>query len=227
MKLIKKNYMDTFEISIKRFDEFASEYAERFMNIDSYRSHYEKFCDLIDINHPKILELACGPGNVTRFLKQRFKNAEIIAIDLAPRMIEIAKQTVSGVDFKIMDVRDIKTFDVQFDSIMCSFCLPFLSKSDTDKLISDCSEKMNKNGILYISTMEGDESKAGFESTSFSGDAKVYFNYHKHQDIEKSLIDSGFIIDYDIRQDYYESDGSITVDLIMIAKKISEPQQCV
>jgi len=76
-----------------------------------------------------------------------------------------------------------------------------------------------KNGILYISTMEGDESKAGYESTSFSGDSKVYFNYHKHQDLEKYLADNGFSIDYNVHQDYYESDGNITIDLIMIARK--------
>jgi len=211
--------MEPFEISIKRFDEYASEYAERFMNIDSYRKHFVRFCDLIENQQPKILELACGPGNVTRFLKQRFPASEIIAIDLAPRMIDIAKKMVRGVDFKIMDVREIKTLDLKFDSIMCSFCLPFLSQYDTKKLISDCSDKLIKNGILYISTMEGDESKAGFESTSFSGDSKVYFNYHKHQDLEKYLVDYGFSVDYNIRQDYYESDGSILIDLIMIAMK--------
>ena len=67
--------------------------------------------------------------------------------------------------------------------------------------------------------MEGDESKAGFESTSFSGDSKVYFNYHKHQDLEQYLVDNEFSVDYNVRQDYYESDGSNLIDLIMIAKK--------
>ena len=115
--------MDTFEISVNKFDEFASEYAERFKNIDSYRAHFERFCDLTKKEQPKILELACGPGNVTSYLKLRFQDSEITAIDLAPRMIDIAKNTVSGVDFRVMDVRDIKTLNVQFDSIMCSFCL--------------------------------------------------------------------------------------------------------
>jgi len=193
---------NAFEVSIKRFDEFASEYAERFMNIDPYRKHFDIFCDLIENSQPKILELGCGPGNVTRFLKQKFQDSEIIAIDLAPRMIDIAKQMVSGVDFKVMDVRDIMTLNSQYDSIMYSFCLPFLSKSDTHKLISDCSAKLKKNGILYISTMEGDESKAGFESTSFTGDLKVYFNYHKRQDLEKYLVDNGFSIEYTVCQDY-------------------------
>lgn len=211
--------MERFDISVKRFDEFASAFAEKFMNIDSYRKHLEKFCDLIENKHAKILELGCGPGNVTGFLKQKLPDAEIIAIDLAPRMIEIARQKVKGVDFRVMDVRDIKSLDLKFDSIMCSFCLPFLSKSDTDKLILECAEKLIKKGILYLSTMEGNESKAGFESTNFSGDSKVYFNYHMQHDLEKSLVKNGFSIVHNIRKNYYESDGSVTIDLIMIARK--------
>jgi 2-polyprenyl-3-methyl-5-hydroxy-6-metoxy-1,4-benzoquinol methylase len=211
--------MNALEISVKRFDEFASEYAKRFMDIGSYHVHIDKFCDLTLNDKPKILELACGPGNVTRYIKQRFPNAEIIAIDLAPRMIDIAKQHVNGVDFRIMDVRDISTFDIKFNSIMCSFCLPFLSKADTCKLISDCSERLTDNGILYLSTMEGDESKAGFETTSFSGDSKVYFNYHDQHDLEKTLLDNGFQIVYNKQQDYHEPNDSVTIDLIMIGKK--------
>jgi 2-polyprenyl-3-methyl-5-hydroxy-6-metoxy-1,4-benzoquinol methylase len=211
--------METFDISVKRFDEFASEYADRFKNIDSYRQHFDAFCDQIDNSKPKILELACGPGNVTGYLKQRFPYAKITAVDLAPRMIEIARQNISDVDFRIMDVRDLNSLDLEFDSIMCSFCLPFLSRIDANKLISDCSKKIIKNGLLYLSTMEGDESKAGFESTSFSGDAKVYFNYHMQQDLMDALMRSGFSIVYNIRQDYHEENGSVTTDLMMIAKK--------
>jgi ubiquinone/menaquinone biosynthesis C-methylase UbiE len=211
--------MDKFDISVKRFNEFASEYAERFKNIDSYQKHFDEFINMIENEQPKILELACGPGNVTRFLKQRFPDSDIIAIDLAPRMIDIAKQTVSGVDFRVMDVRNIKSLNLKFDAIMCSFCLPFLSKSDTDKLISDCSDILNENGVLYLSTMEGDETEAGFETTSFSGDSEVYFNYHLQNDLEESLIKSGLSIIYNTQQDYNESDGSITTDLILIAKR--------
>jgi len=210
---------DTFEISVKRFDRFASEYAEKFMNIDSYLVHLDKLYDLTTNRYPRILELACGPGNVTNYLRQKFRDSDIIAIDLAPRMIDIAKRTVSGVDFRVMDVREIKALNVLFDTIICSFCLPFLSKEDTYQLISDCAESLEQKGLLYISTMEGDESNAGFESTSFSGDSKVYFNYHKQKDLEEALVNNGFTIAYNICQDYVESNGSIITDLIMIATK--------
>jgi hypothetical protein len=94
-----------------------------------------------------------------------------------------------------------------------------LSKSDTEKLISDCSAILNKSGVLYLSTMEGDESRAGFESTSFTGTSKIYFNYHKLHDLVNALLNTGFSVEYNIRQDYPEPDGSITNDLILIARK--------
>ena len=211
--------MNTFTTSVQRFNEFALEYAERFMVIDSYLTSIDKFCDLISTDHPHILELACGPGNITRYIKQRFPASEFIAIDLAPKMIDIARQQVKGVDFRLMDVRDISMFDTTFDAIMCSFCLPFLSKSDTHKLLADCALKLKRNGVIYLSTMEGDESKAGFEPTSFSGDAKVYFNYHQQKDLEKALLDNGFRIEDFKRQDYNEPDGSVLTDLIFIGIK--------
>lgn len=212
--------MNKFDISIQKFDQFASEYATRFKNIDAYAKHFEKFCALTPLQNPDILELACGPGNVTKYLKQKFHSPKIIAIDLAPAMIQIARENVEDVDFRIMDVRNILTLDRQFDCIMCSFCLPFLSTNDSFKLIADCSKKLSKDGVLYISTMEGDESKAGFESTSFSGDSKVYFNYHKKTALQNSLLQNGFVIEYTIEQDYIEQDGRITNDLIFIAKKV-------
>jgi len=217
--LINSDIMDQFEISIEKFDEFAEEYAKRFMDISSYISSIDMFCDLIISNKPKILELGCGPGNISRYLKNRFWGSEYIAIDLAPKMIEIAKQQVKGIDFRVMDARDILSFETKFDAIMCSFCLPYLSKSDTQKLIADCSEKLLNNGVIYLSTMEGDESKAGFENTSFSGDSKVYINYHKQQDIEAALLSNGFIVKQINRQKYDELDGSVTIDLIFIATK--------
>ena len=67
--------------------------------------------------------------------------------------------------------------------------------------------------------MEGDESMAGFESTGFSGDNKVYFNYHKQIDLENALENNGFSIIQMKRQDYIESDGSITIDMILIGQK--------
>jgi len=212
--------MENFDISVQRFDEFADEFAHRFADVSGYADSIDRFCELIGNDRPQILELGCGPGNVTSLLKVRFPEARITAIDLAPKMIEIAGKHLPDVDFRVMDVRDISTIPEKFDAVMCSFCLPFLSRNDASQLIADCAKKLNPAGLLYISTMEGDETRAGFETTSFSGESEIYFNYHSRPDLENSLTESGFEISQLKLQDYPEPDGRITTDMIFIAKKI-------
>jgi trans-aconitate methyltransferase len=186
--------MENFDLSVQRFDELADEYAQRFMDLESYSDSIDAFCQLIQTDQPRILELGCGPGNVTKELKDRFPKAQITALDLAPKMIEIARKQVPDADFRIMDVRDVSSLAGKFDAVMCSFCLPFLSKEDARKLIADCAGKLLPGGSIYISTMEGNETDAGFETTSFSPGAEIYFNYHAQQDLELALTTSGFKI---------------------------------
>ena len=212
--------MENFEISVQRFDQFAAEYAQRFMDLNSYSDSIDRFCDWIGNDHPRIFELGCGPGNVTRLLKLRFPESQITAIDLAPQMIEIAREHLPDVDFMVMDVRDISNIPVKFDAIMCSFCLPFLSKEDSVKLISDCAERLVSGGVLYVSTMEGNEGRAGFETTSFSGNSEIYFNYHQQTDLEQAFMQGGFEIRQVKLQDYYEPDGSVTTDMVFISVKV-------
>lgn len=211
--------MSNFQVSVQRFNEYAEEYAARFMNVDAYKDSIDKFCDLSITDCPAILELACGPGNVTKYLRSRFPQSRILAVDLAPKMIEIARMQVPNVDFRVMDVRATASLPQQFDLIMCSFCLPFLSKVDAGLLIQDCFRKLNPGGLLYVSTMEGSEDDAGFETTSFSGKAEIYFNYHTYKDINQSLVDSGFILHYFKRQEYKEPDGTLLTDMIFVAEK--------
>ena len=214
--------MENFEVSVQRFDEFAEEYASRFESVDGYIEQLSFFADQINIERPSIIELACGPGNVTKFLKNRFPGSRILAVDLAPKMIDLARKVLTDVDFRVMDVRDISAISEKFDAVMCSFCLPFLSKDDSAKLIADCFSLLNSGGVIYLSTMEGDEERAGFEKTSFSGSAEVYFNYHEQADLEKAFESNGFKVVRLHRQNYLEPDGSVTVDLVFIAQKAAK-----
>jgi 2-polyprenyl-3-methyl-5-hydroxy-6-metoxy-1,4-benzoquinol methylase len=211
--------MEKFDVSVQRFDEFAEEYASRFGNVSGYIGQLTFFADQIKAEKPAIIELACGPGNVTKFLKNRFPESRILGVDLAPKMIDLARKALPEVDFRVMDVRDISSIPEKFDAVMCSFCLPFLSKTDAAELIANSSSLLNRGGVIYLSTMEGDETRAGFETTSFSGEAEIYFNYHRQTDLEEVFLQGGFKLIQVKSQDYTEPDGSLTTDLIFIGVK--------
>lgn len=210
---------NAFKISVQRFDDYAKDYAQRFSSIGSYQDSVDKFCELITSSKPCIIDLACGHGRYTQHLRKQFSNSKITAVDLAPRMIDIAKQALPDVDFKLMDIRSVAQLPDVFDAILCSFGLPFLSKEDAAKLIADCAAKLKNHGVLYISTMEGCEADAGFETTSFAGSAEIYFNYHRLSDLKEAFEQNGLHLEWVKEQDYAETDGSITTDLILIGVK--------
>jgi len=114
-----------------------------------------------------------------------------------------------------MDCRDINNLATKYDGIMCGFCLPYLSKEESIKLIKDSSKILAPNGVLYISTMEDDYSKSG-EQTSSSGD-KIYMYYHEAGYLTEALVSNGFKITGLQRIQYPGKDGATITDLVIVA----------
>jgi len=205
--------------SVEIYNKAAKNYQEKVMGIDLYNDTYDKFCALIDKKNPEILEVACGPGNVTKYLYSKRLDFKIFGIDLAPSMIELAKINNPKADFKVMDCRNIEKLDKIFDAILCGFCMPYLSKQECNKMIADFSKLLKPEGVLYFSTMEDDYDKSGFETTSFSGQDRVYIYYHQADFLTECLISSGLnIIDFQ-RKECPEPDGTFFTDMIFIARK--------
>jgi 2-polyprenyl-3-methyl-5-hydroxy-6-metoxy-1,4-benzoquinol methylase len=211
--------MDKHLVTIETYNKSAVAFQNKFMDMDLYNDTYDKFCSFIEIKEARILEIACGPGNITRYLLRKRPDFKILAIDLAEKMIDLARINNPAANFRVMDCRKIDQFNEQFDAIMGGFCMPYLSDQECGKLIRDASKLLNQNGVLYLSTMEDDCNKSGFETTSFSGSDKVYIYYHQSEFIINELKANGFMnIDVQ-RKNYPESNGTFTTDLIIIARK--------
>ena len=207
--------------TVSTYNKAANNYHNKFMDMDLYDDTFDKFCDLIDKKNAAIFEIATGPGNITKYLNAKRPDFKIYGIDMAPRMIELAKRNNPTVNFDVMNCQDIANIDNKFDGIMCGFCMPYLSKEEIQKLIKDTSNLLNETGIFYMSTMEGDYNKSGFETTSFSENDRVYIHYHQADYLEKCLKESGFEIVETIRKQYPEPDDTFLTDLILIARKNS------
>ena len=205
--------------TIDTYNKAAILYQDKFMEMDLYNDTFDKFCSMIEKNNADIFEIATGPGNVTRYLNLRRPDFKIFGIDLAPNMIELAKINNPHADFKVMDCKEIGTIDRKYDGVICGFCAPYLSKEEVKALIKDISKLLDSSGLFYLSTMEDDYNKSGFETTSFSGNDRVYIYYHQSDYLIDCLKESGFeVIDIQ-RKDYPEPDGTFLTDLIIIAKK--------
>lgn len=203
--------MDKTKIAVAIFDKLAKLYQDKFMDVSLYYDSFDLFCKNLPPN-AEILELACGPGNITKYLLEQRPDFKILATDLAPNMLELAKINNPTAAFQLLDCKDIGGIEKKYDAIMCGFCLPYLSKKQAKKLIADASKIMNDKGLIFISTMEDDYNRSGWKEGS-TGD-KIYMHYHQADYLTAALEKNGFSI-LDIRRKEYE----LTTDLLIIAQK--------
>ncbi len=209
--------MDTYQETFDTWNKVAKLYQDKFMNLDLYDDTYDSFCEAVNIENAKVLEIGCGPGNITKYLLNKRRDFRIEGIDISPNMIELAKANNPTADFKVMDCRKINKLQSKFDGIICGFCFPYLSAFDSSKLVKDCGNFLNDNGILYISFVEGDYSKSGFQIAS-SGD-RAYFYFHTLENLTNELTNNNFETIKIHHKKYKKNIATEEVQTIIIARK--------
>lgn len=74
----------------------------------------------IAVESPRaVVDLGCGPGNITRLLKQRWPEAAVTGVDSSPEMLEAARRGGGGVDYTLGDMgmwRPENSVDVLFSN---------------------------------------------------------------------------------------------------------------
>lgn len=199
------------------FNKHASAYQERFMHFDLYDDTYDKLCQVLKPN-ASVLEIGCGPGNITAYLLSKRPDLDICGIDLAENMIELAKANCPGAKFAVMDGRDISSLNEKFDAVVCGFCLPYLNKEEVEKLITDSSQLLNGKGILYLSAIEDKYEKSGLEVSSNGQDA-CYIYYYEESALKTFFELNHFENPIAFRKIYSKSDNATSTHLILIACK--------
>ena len=210
--------MDKYEISVNTFDKLADQYQAKYMDFGFYFDTYDTFCDLVIKPNANLLEIACGPGNIAKYLLRKRPDFIIHGIDLSPNMIALAKTNNPSATFQVMDCRNISRLNKKYDAIVCGFCTPYLSKSGVIKLIIDMRAIIESGAPLYISTMEDEDNRSGFQ-TSDAGD-QVYIHYHQFEDLRINLESNGFKI-IDVQRKQFPINNAIpTTDLFIYAKAV-------
>lgn len=208
--------MNKYEVTFNTWNKIANMYQEKFMDLDLYNDTYDLFCDLLDKN-ARILEIGCGPGNITRYLLGKRLDLQILATDISPNMLELARKNNPTAEFQILDCRKINELDAQFDAVLCGFCLPYLSIDDFEKFIKDASELLDVNGLVYLSAIEGDYSESGFETGSTGDQCYVY--YHQESNLRAQLDKNGFETLHIFRKNYPKG-KEVDTHFILIGRKL-------
>lgn len=105
-----------------------------------------------DKKQPRILDLGCGTGNITKKVLERFPDAKITCLDISDKMIEIAKDKLAdydNIEFVLGDFTIVDIID-KYDAIISSLALHHI-QDDADKLImyKHIYDALDEGGVFY------------------------------------------------------------------------------
>lgn len=207
---------DPYQETINTWNKVAALYEEKFMGLSNYDGTYEHLCALLP-KDATVLEVGCGPGNIGRFLLSKYPELRMEGCDVAANMVERAQKNNPQASYFVMDARELHLLRKRYHAIVLGFCIPYLSGSDCEKLISDTVTLLEPGGILYLSFVEGDPNHSGYMAGS-TGD-RTYFYYHQLATLKTGLLQNHFEIIEVADIPYTKSQGDIERHCVVLAKK--------
>lgn len=211
--------MSANQKAVNLFNELADLYQTKYMDVSLYADELRFFCTQLPHEQAKVLDIACGPGNISRFLTELKKEIDLLGIDLAPKMIELAKQNNPHSRFLVMNGMNADEIKELFDGIVCSFYLPYLDKENVLVLLSKMRDLLQPDGVLYLSNIDGLFEESGLVKGS-TGEA-IMMHYYPLSFLEEELNEMGFNLLLSKQVISEGKNGQVVRDNVLIARKQS------
>ncbi|MGB3655262.1 MAG: class I SAM-dependent methyltransferase [Rivularia sp. (in: cyanobacteria)] len=204
--------------SAKFWDKIAERYSKHPI---ADKAAYQKKLQVTQENfkpNSSVLEFGCGTGSTTIIHAPYVKH--IRAIDVSSEMIKIAQgkadaQNINNVTFEQLTIEELTVVDETFDVVLGLNILHLLENKK--EVIAKVYKMLKPDGIFVTSTVCLGDTMKWFKAMAPIGIflglmplVKVFTT----KELENSLIDAGFTIDY-----HWQPNKSIRKGVFIVAKK--------
>ena len=141
------------------FDHYAENFDQHLLGNLEYKTPFEIVENIKSIDNftpQKILDLGCGTGLFGKAIKEVFKDAELVGVDISEKMLDIARKTGLYNKLKSMDINKyISRGSKDFDLVVASDVLLYIG--DLGNVFSNLSKILSENGYFIFSVEKGDD----------------------------------------------------------------------
>jgi ubiquinone/menaquinone biosynthesis C-methylase UbiE len=187
-----------FNHIIKPYNLIVDTYTDKHFGEKIFIPLLERFTKLLP-KKAKILDAGCGPGGETQFLMK--KCFTVTSIDVAPKMLEKAKQIVPHGNFMEMNIADLDFKDKIFDGIWSARTLIHIPSEMIKKILNNFYRVLKPRGIICITVLTGDTEEIEPEYYDPTNSTTTFFHYFKAGALEKKIEEAGFKV-IDVQKTY-------------------------
>lgn len=171
----------------------------------------------------RILELGCGTGELSLKILNRCPDAQIVALDYSPRMIEFARKKIveagyqqwNGVEADFGEWADNpEKFDIgtEFDACVSSLAIHHLSDEMKAKLFQRIGKSLKSNGCFWNADPVLSESPILEEIYQAVGKEWVKKQGTTIEQVRSGLASNSDSVDYAANYGYSSQDQLATLD---------------
>ena len=171
------------------------------MFFEPYAIDVSNRIDISSVN--TALEIACGTGRVTRHLRKVIPaTAKLIASDISPDMLAVAKEKLEGldIDWRIIDAHELPFGENTLDLVVC--CFGYMFVPDKTKAFAEVYRVLKPGGMFLFTTWDRLENNAasfvsrtimkGYLEQPLPESYNLAFSMNDELTIQKLLHDAAF-----------------------------------
>lgn len=150
-----------------------------------------------------LLELASGTGILTRLLPEAFPDAQIVASDIHPDTLQVARQKIKdhyNLRWEVIDATHMPLEDAQFDVVVANFGVMFFK--DKPEAFKEAMRVLKPGGTFLFTVWDSitfntacnlaDTTVARFFPANTPGFFQLPYSYNDDYIIKRSLHAAGF-----------------------------------
>jgi ubiquinone/menaquinone biosynthesis C-methylase UbiE len=136
----------------------------------------ERLLSFLPTKNGTILDVACGKGETTAYLRKYYPAKKIAAINISEKQIQIARAKGRDCAFVMMDAADLGFADNSFDNIICvEAAFHFLTR---ERFLREARRVLRPGGSLVLSdilmTLDGERSRQSRSEENYVQDLAEY-----------------------------------------------------
>ncbi len=210
--------MDYSKEAVSVFNDLAQRYEDKYMSVERYTKELNLFCDSIP-SKGSVLELACGPGNVTKYILNQRNDLIYTATDMSTNMIDLAAKNNEGISTQILDCRDLSSLHESYNGAVSAFCLPYLNEKEVKANFHDVYSLLKDDGVFYLSGIKGDYENSAYTHSISNPSYKIFMHYYDEQEIVKILRNIGFKLIMNSVIQYQNDQNDDTFEFAILVQK--------